>query len=155
MTYPDGEKLHYAYDNGGLLKAAWGEKNGNRYDYITSLIYDEYGQRVAITYGNGTNSNYTYDPKTRRLESLRTMLPNGRTVQDLSYYYDLVGNVLNLGNDISTPTNTALPAGPVAQAFRYDDLYRLTNAQGSYSFGPGKPEQLQERVHLRHHRKHH
>ncbi len=93
---------------------------------------------MAITYGNGTNSNYTYDPKTRRLESLRTMLPNGRTVQDLSYHYDLVGNVLNLGNDISTPTNTALPAGPVAQAFRYDDLYRLTNAQGAYNFGPGK-----------------
>jgi hypothetical protein len=30
MTYPDGEDLHYAYDNGGLLKAPWGEKLGNR-----------------------------------------------------------------------------------------------------------------------------
>ena len=26
MTYPDGEALHYAYDNGGLLKAALGRK---------------------------------------------------------------------------------------------------------------------------------
>ena len=48
MTYPDGEKLHYAYDNGGLLKAAWGEKSGNRYDYINTLLYDEFGQRTIL-----------------------------------------------------------------------------------------------------------
>ncbi|HAS53916.1 MAG TPA: hypothetical protein DCS42_07175 [Nitrospiraceae bacterium] len=74
MTYPDGETLYYAYDNGGLLRAAWGEKKGNRYDYITALIYDEYGQRMAIAYGNGSSANYTYDPTTRRLKTLRGLL---------------------------------------------------------------------------------
>ncbi|HAK59696.1 MAG TPA: hypothetical protein DCO77_04845 [Nitrospiraceae bacterium] len=138
MVYPDGEKLYYAYDNGGMLRAAWGEKKGNRYDYIKSLRFDEFGQRKSITYGNGITSYYTNDIKTRRLKNLLTKLKNGRTIQNLLYEYDLMGNVLSLKNAISTPTNTALPAGPVEQSFKYDDLYRLTLANGEYTFGPGK-----------------
>jgi RHS repeat-associated protein len=141
MTYPDGEALHYAYDNGGLLKAAWGEKEGNRYNYINSLLYDEFGQRTHIEYGNNTKTNYTYDDKTRRLETLVTTLnavQGSRQIQNLSYHYDLVGNVLNLENGIQVATNTALPAGPVSQSFGYDDLYQITAAKGTYGFGPGK-----------------
>ena len=138
MTYPDGEKLHYAYDNGGLLKAAWGEKNGNRYDYIKTLLYDEFGQRTHITYGNGTKSTYTYNELTRRLTTLNTVLKDGREIQKLSYEYDLVGNVKVLANGILIATNTALPAGPVRQEFDYDDQYQIVDAEGWYSFGPGK-----------------
>jgi len=141
MTYPDGETLHYAYDNGGLLKAAWGEKEGSRYNYINSLLYDEFGQRTHIEYGNGTATNYTYDDKTRRLETLVTTLnaaQGNRQVQNLSYHYDLVGNIMSLVNGILVATNTALPAGPVSQSFGYDDLYQLTAAKGAYGFGPGK-----------------
>jgi hypothetical protein len=120
MTYPDGELLHYAYDDGGLLKAAWGEKAGNRYNYINSLLYDEFGQRTHIGYGNNTNSNYAYDPLTRRLATLVTTLNAGqgsRQVQNLSYQYDLVGNVKVLQNGILVATNTALVSDNV---FRYD-----------------------------------
>jgi RHS repeat-associated protein len=138
MTYPDGENLYYSYDNGGLLNAAWGEKRGNRYNYINSLTYDEFGQRKFIAYGNNVKSSYSYDDKTRRLESLITTTPDTRTVQNMSYGYDLVGNVLKIQNSINVPTNTALPAGPVMQEFSYDDLYQLTNAQGEYQFGSGK-----------------
>ncbi len=138
MTYPDGEKLHYAYDNGGLLKAAWGEKSGNRYDYIKTLLYDEFGQRTHITYGNGTKSTYTYNELTRRLTTLNTVLKDGREIQKLSYEYDLVGNVKVLANGILIATNTALPAGPVRQEFDYDDQYQIVDAEGWYSFGPGK-----------------
>jgi RHS repeat-associated protein len=138
MTYPDGENLYYAYDNGGLLNAAWGEKRGNRYNYINSLTYDEFGQRRDIAFGNGVRSSHSYDDKTRRLESLITTTPDTRTVQNMTYGYDLVGNVLKIQNNIATPTNTALPAGPVIQQFDYDDLYQLKTADGEYSFGPGK-----------------
>lgn len=138
MTYPDGEKLHYTYDNGGLLKAAWGEKDGNHYNYINSLVYDKFGQRTHITYGNGTRSTYTYNDLTRRLATLNTNLKDGRSIQILSYDYDLVGNVKVLQNGIQVATNTALPAGPVRQEFNYDDLYQIVDAKGWYSFGPGK-----------------
>ncbi len=138
MTYPDGEKLHYAYDDGGLLSSAYGEKAGTRYDYIKALTYDEFGQRRYIAYGNGTATTYTYDPLTRRLATLNTTLRDGREVQKLTYEYDLVGNVSILKNGILVATNTALPAGPVEQKFEHDDLYQLTDAKGWYSFGPGK-----------------
>ncbi|WP_243374939.1 SpvB/TcaC N-terminal domain-containing protein [Geotalea sp. SG265] len=138
MTYPDGENLYYSYDNGGLLNAAWGEKRGNRYNYINALTYDKFGQRKFIAYGNGVKSSYSYDDKTRRLDSLVTTTPDTRTVQNMSYEYDLVGNVLKVHNNINVPTNTALPAGPVIQQFTYDDLYQLTVANGEYQFGPGK-----------------
>jgi YD repeat-containing protein len=138
MTYPDGENLYYGYDNGGLLNAAWGEKRGNRYNYLNSLTYDEFGQRKNIAYGNGVKSSYSYDEKTRRLAKLLTQTPDSRIVQNLAYDYDLVGNVLEIGNEISVPTNTALPAGPVTHKFGYDDLYQLTTAKGGYGFGPGK-----------------
>jgi len=59
-------------------------------------------------------------------------------IQKLSYEYDLVGNVKVLQNGILVATNTALPAGPVKQKYDYDDLYQLVDAQGWYSFGPGK-----------------
>jgi RHS repeat-associated protein len=138
MTYPDGEKLRYAYDNGGLLKAAWGEKSGNRYDYITSLLYDEFGQRTSIAYGNGAKTTYSYNEKTRRLATLNTTLKSGQQIQTLSYNYDLVGNIKGLLNDIKVATNTALPAGRVKQEYGYDDLYQITDAQGWYNFGPNK-----------------
>ncbi len=138
MTYPDGEKLHYSYDNGGLLNAAWGEKASNRYDYVKSLTYDEFNQRKRIEYGNGTVTTYDYDQLTRNLSTLVTALKDSRKIQNLSYQYDLVGNVLNIKNSIEIPTNTALPAGPVEQNFRYDDLYRLEHGDGQYTFGPGK-----------------
>ncbi len=124
--------------SGGLLNAAWGEKRGNRYNYINSLTYDEFGQRRHIAHGNGVQSSYIYDDKTRRLDSLITQTPDGRIVQSMNYGYDLVGNVLKIQNSINTPTNTALPAGPVIQLFDYDDLYQLKNADGEYQFGPGK-----------------
>lgn len=135
MTYPDGEKLHYSYDNGGLLNAAWGEKASNRYDYVKSLTYDEFNQRKRIEYGNGTVTTYDYDQLTRNLSTLVTALKDSRKIQNLSYQYDLVGNVLNIKNSIEIPTNTALPAGPVEQNFRYDDLYRLEHGDGQYTFG--------------------
>lgn len=138
MAYPDGENLYYAYDNGGLLKAAWGVKRGNRYNYIDNLTYDEFAQRREIDYGNGVVSHYSYDDRTRRLDGLITTTPAGRVIQDMAYGYDLVGNVLKVTNAISTPTDTALPAGPVTQLFTYDDLYQLKTANGAYAFGPGK-----------------
>ena len=138
MTYPDGETLYYSYDNGGLLSSSWGTKLGNRYNYINTLTYDEFGQRRHISYGNGVLSDYSYDDKTRRLAALATVTPDQRSIQNLSYEYDLVGNILKVQNLINTPTNTALPAGPLTQVFEYDDLYQLKTANGQYAFGPGK-----------------
>ncbi len=48
-----------------LIWCPWGEKSGNRYNYINSLLYDEFGQRTHIEYGNNTTTDYAYDPLSR------------------------------------------------------------------------------------------
>ncbi len=141
LTYPDGEILTYGYDNGGLLKEAYGTKRQNKYPYIKSLFYDEYGQRTAITYGNNVATTYTYDSTTRRLSNLRSIEPTkGRTIQDINYQYDLVGNILNTRNGASVPQGGEI-GGPTEQVFSYDDLYQLKTANGYHVPAPGKRTQ--------------
>ena len=74
-----------------------GPKLGNRYNYINTLTYDEFGQRRHISYGNGVLSDYSYDDKRRpNPPALATVTPDQRSIQNLSYEYDLVGNILKV-----------------------------------------------------------
>ncbi len=134
LTYPDGEILTYEYDAGGLLRRAEGVKRGNRYVYISKLQYDEYGQRAFAEYGNGVTTGYTYDEKTRRLTNLKTVeKKRGRTLQNIGYKYDLVGNILSTDNTKGVPYPPGgEQGGPVWQDFTYDDLYQLIAANGTF-----------------------
>jgi hypothetical protein len=73
MTRADGEVLKYAYDRGGLVQAAHGERPATRHEaaqaetYLGKLLYDEFGQRVHQRVGNGVVTRYAYEPLTRRL----------------------------------------------------------------------------------------
>src|SRR6185369_13007393 len=88
MAYPDGEVLTYAYDSGGLVRAATGVKLGVTTPYVQRLEYDEFGQRAFLLVGNGADTAYSYNPLNRRLSRL-----TAGDFQDLNYTYDLVGNV--------------------------------------------------------------
>ena len=141
MTYPDGEVLAYGYDNGGLLREAYGTKRGNKYVYVKSLSYDEFGQRKRIEYGNGVTTTYDYDLRTRRLSRLLSVLPAGkpgsRTIQDIAYEYDLVGNILGTNNTSAIPAGGE-HGGPTEQRFTYDDLYQLRTAGGWHQAADNK-----------------
>ncbi len=152
LTYPDGEVLTYAYDAGGLVTSAKGIKNNFNYDYLKRLDYDKFEQRAYLEAGNQVRTAYSYDPRNRRLcglvsgkgtptEGCRTVSatppsdPNA--IQALAYQYDNVGNILGLQNQIAVPPPSQY-GGPVTQTFVYDDLYRLTSAEGRYDFNPDK-----------------
>jgi RHS repeat-associated protein len=125
LTYPDGEKLSYVYDQGGLIKAAYGERQTDHYDFVKQISYDEFGQRVYIKYGNDIETRYTYDPYRRWLDNIHTGNSLGGTLQNMHYTFDKVGNVLGLENK----------AQHIIQSFQYDDLYQLVRAEGN---GPDK-----------------
>jgi RHS repeat-associated core domain len=137
MTYPDGEVLTYAYDAGGLVTSAQGQKSGFTYDYVRRLEYDKFDSRAFMEAGNQVRTRYTYRPDSRRLANLTAGRADGNLFQNLSYGYDSVGNILNLANDVAIPTPNQF-GGPTTQQFGYDDLYRLTHAEGTFDFGPGK-----------------
>lgn len=132
MTYPDGEVLTYAYDSGGLVRAATGVKLGVTTPYLQRLEYDELGQRTFLLVGNGVESTYSYDARDRRLARLVA-----GDFQDLRYGYDAVGNITALSNQVPVAAARDL-GGPVDQTFGYDGLYRLTQATGEWRFSPNK-----------------
>ena len=139
LVYPDGEVLTYAYDAGGNLRAAQGIKQGQTFSYLTRLDYDKFEQRAFMSYGNGISTRYAYNPQNRRLANLEAGSAS-RKLQDLSYRYDNVGNILGLHNTVPTASANSF-GGPTKQSYGYDDLYRLTQAEGSYDFAPNKRDQ--------------
>src|SRR5947207_12922197 len=141
ITYPDGEVVTNVYDSGGNLTNATGVKavaasgQNHRYQYLQSLFYDKFEQRSVVTQGNGVKTVYSYDAATRRLSNLNAVRQGNNIFQNLSYSYDKVGNILGLANNVAVPPPNVF-GGPTNQSFAYDDLYRLTHAEGTFQFSP-------------------
>ncbi len=136
VVYPDGERLAYRYDAGGLLSSITGTKGAVTYRYLDRLEYDEFLDRRFQQTGNGVQTQYAYDAATRRLATQRTDNAT-RRLQDDALGYDVVGNVLRDTNTAPVPAG-GLKGGPTTRTFTYDPYYRLTSSTGTYSFAPGK-----------------
>ena len=136
VTYPDGEVVTHDYDSGGFMSSMAGLKGGVAYPYVNRLEYDKFSSRRFTETGNSVATETQYDQFNRRL-SRRIVDAPGRRVQDITYEYDSIGNVLNADNAAPSP-QPDLMGGTSQQVFDYDDLYRLISATGSYDFAPGK-----------------
>jgi YD repeat-containing protein len=123
ITYPDGEIVTYSYNSGGEVERITGVYGSLETDYVEKIGYDEFGQRVYMKLGNGTQTRYTYDENRRWLKTIETDNPY-RTLQKMDYTFDRVGNILAVTDesDISE----------VSQSYTYDGLYQLTGAEGTY-----------------------
>jgi RHS repeat-associated protein len=132
MVYADGEEVTFTYNQGGLLRNMTGKKKNASYNYVNQLGYDKFEQRVFLAYGNGTKTTYAYEPDRRRLKNMVAQTSAKRTFIDNIYEYDKVNNILNLKNNAPIPPAN-LMGGPTEYTFDYDDLYRLTSAEGSYT----------------------
>jgi RHS repeat-associated protein len=140
ITYPDGEILSHRYDSGGLLSSMQGARTLSAglqvTDYLRRMEYDEFQSMRYQEFGNGTRTEFAFDPATRRLSRQMTDAP-ARRVQDLNYSYDRVGNVLKMDNTLPPP-QTDLKGGPSTQTYRYDPFYRLLSANGTAPQAPNK-----------------
>ena len=125
ITYPDREVVTYGYDAGGQVCSITGERDGRPYTYVADIRYDEYGQRVYIKYGNGVETNYTYDENMRWLKHIGTENKYGTQYQNINYSFDDVGNVLGYKNDCMNGARYS-----TEQTYTYDALYQLIKAEG-------------------------
>ncbi|MCP4353688.1 MAG: sugar-binding protein [Desulfobacterales bacterium] len=134
LIYPDAEILTYSYNSGGLAESVSGVKGDYTYPYLKALTYDKFEQRVYMKQGNGAETNYSYNPLNRRLSTLKAK-SGGRQFMDLSYGYDLVGNIMKLDNwaKVNKPYEFG---GETHYSFDYDDLYRLTGSSGNLKQKP-------------------
>ena len=133
ITYPDGERITYGYDRGGQVVSVSGEHYGHEFSYVTNILYDEYGQRTRIDYGNGTFTEYGYDPARRWLDTIKTQNKWGKTYQNMSYNFDAVGNVLGYENDC---LDAASGNYKTKQTYSYDNLYQLIKVDGETTYNP-------------------
>jgi RHS repeat-associated protein len=151
MRYPEDvkgqrQRLIPTYNRAGALEQV--QLNDDL--YVERIAYNAKGQRVLIAYGNGVMTRYAYDPQTFRLVRLQTDAfsdpggdpltyhPQGAPIQDLSYDYDLTGNILRIRD--RTP-NSGIPGTPHAlnRDFTYDPIYRLLTATGRECDRPPEP----------------
>ncbi len=137
ITYADGEVVSYGYDDAGNLVTMSGQKGSQTYSYLESVAYDKFGSRVRMDYGNGTINNYFYNPINRRLSRLQSFSLTD-TMQDITYSYDLVGNILSDTNHAGLANSMG---GQYNYQHAYDSLYRLVNSVGQ--FGTDYSYQLQ------------
>jgi RHS repeat-associated protein len=145
-----------AYTKRGTLKNV-----GSSYGTLVSSIDRSADGLVGeLVFGDaaGTTTTMRYDSR-RRLASVQTsrsvptqwssppasyspapsLDPNAPTtfqllLQDLDYTYDVVGNPTEV-RDWRTPEEWPESAKPVSRRFEYDDLYRLTRVDYTYSSG--------------------
>ena len=133
IVYPDGEKITYGYDNGGQVVSVTGEHYGYEFKYVTNILYDEYGQRTRIDYGNGTFTEYTYNTARRWLDTIKTENKWGQNYQNISYNFDAVGNVLGYENDC---LDSVTGNYKTKQTYSYDNLYQLIKVDGETVYNP-------------------
>lgn len=138
IVYPDQEKVSYEYNTGGTLYAIKSQigtiSSTINPHVVSSITYNDYGERTNITYGNGTQTSYTYDQR-RRMNSLKHNFANFQLIKD--YGYDELSNITSIATN--TPQNS-LPSGaqiggPVNHEYTYDNYNRLITASGNYT-GP-------------------
>jgi len=120
MTYPDGDHVLYIYNNQTLLESIP--------SFVDGINYHASGQIASIDYANGITTSYSYDPR-QRLTDLNTikMLNGSDIIQDLTYTMDGVSNITDITDKRPVPDDSPQNA---TQTFGYDDLYRLSHAEG-------------------------
>lgn len=129
-TYPDGQQVHYDYHISGRLKSQAVEEGNRAVVRMDDVQYNARNQRLSTQYGNGIETQYTYDPETFRLNRLISQRPNGDRLQDITYTYDPMGNPTRIEDATYRTVVTNNRVVSPRQDYTYDALYRLIRAEG-------------------------
>jgi RHS repeat-associated protein len=146
--YSNGFKLRYVYTALGSLKEV-------RNDAGSTLVWrgdamDAEGHLTQQTYGNNVVTQNVFDPATGRLKNIYA--GPGNAVQDMSFEYDKLGNMLwrtdatqslsetfeyDSLNRLTANTVNSPQAALQTQSYSYDSIGNITSRsdQGTYAYG--------------------
>lgn len=133
LTTPDTSETILNYNPSNVLESVSVRLRGSAVStpFVTNIDYNAKGQREEIVYGNGTRTQYHYDPFTFRVARIRTTRFAGlNPIQDLSYIYDPVGNVVEMSDAAQQQVFFDNAVVSASGLYEYDALYRLTRAEG-------------------------
>ncbi len=148
----------------------YARNSGRAADAVTELRYNARGQKTWLALGNGTITQYVYDPLNFRLARLYTRRdatytsdcenpnpppqttaapespPAGRRcgVQNLHYFYDPVGNITHIRDQAQQTIWFRNSKVEPSTDYTYDALYRLTEATGREQAGNAAPPRIPE-----------
>ncbi|RON09016.1 hypothetical protein BK659_12270 [Pseudomonas brassicacearum] len=139
-----GHTRRYAYSVQGQLQSTWLTVASKPEHLLASdMAYNAFGQIEREKAGNGVISSSVYDPADGRLRQL--LASNGeRSLQDLQYDYDPVGNIVCMTDESQPVSWFANQRVEPINRYGYDSLYQLISATGcevaSAVNGPALPE---------------
>ena len=146
-TMPDSSELLPSYNEAGLLDGVDVKIRGASTvaTFVDDIDYDAHGRRTRIEYGNTTATEYFYDDLTFRLTRIRTTRStDSKTLQDLKYTYDPVGNILEVHDDAHEDVFYNDAQVEATGQYEYDPIYRLNQATGrEHSGGVGDAQRDQ------------
>ena len=116
ITYPSGRVVNYSYTNDRINNVNTA-KSGVTTPLVSSITYKPYGGVASLTYGNAQNRTISYDQRYQI-----TKIQTG-TVQNLSYTFDVNGNITGITNNLNSAKN---------KTYTYDALDRLTAGTGAW-----------------------
>ena len=117
IEYPSGKTIQYVYNSIKRVREVRLIDGGTTTNLATGIVYRQFGPMQKLIYGNGLINTIGYDLDYRARNN--RVLP----VQDLRFFYDAANNITDI-NDIVEPSKH--------QDFIYDNLDRLTSADGGY-----------------------
>lgn len=124
MTYPDGEKLSYTYNNAGQLTHI---RNTDGQIYLKDVEYNFFDQPTRIEYGNEVVTTNDYD-LTQRVRAMKLERPNQSTFMNNEYSYDKNQNITGIVNNVSQHNILQL-GGVFEKIYTYDKFNRLASSQ--------------------------
>ena len=130
LTDAGGNHWRYALDINGRQQRSWLTIAGKtEQPVVTCIKFAANGQKQTEKHANGCQIDMTYEPDTLRLSQLK--IRNGeKTLQELVYIYDPVGNILSISDKIQAPRFWNNQRTASRRTFRYDTLYQLVEASG-------------------------
>lgn len=134
---PDGTVVRPELNHSGMLKKVHVKLKGvgSWEEFVKDISYNERGQRESIRYGNDVVTEYQYERLTYRLSQLQTARNGGGWLQNLSYEYDPVGNIVQIRDEAQ---QTHFYNGEVVEAasdYTYSARYQLEIATGREHIG--------------------
>jgi len=111
---------------------------------LRAVSYNAEGQLLTQIAGNNVTSIASYQAANGRLESLTATTSTHQQLQEMSYEYDPVGNILRLMDHTQADSYFDNQRVAAESTYTYDSLYQLTSAKGRETAGAGQTPGLPE-----------
>lgn len=145
QTDAGGHRRHFSVDRAGQLQRIdLTLKSQTPQPLLKAASYNAKSQLLTQITGNDVISSATYEPSTGRLERITATTSKSERLQELSYEYDPVGNIVRLVDHTQPDTFFANQRVQAQSNYTYDSLYQLICAKGRKTVdagqNPGLPE---------------